>query len=48
MSKIIYQCLDCGKKHKTEEAARNCHEAPIQAIEIGITRFSKRKGLIGN
>ncbi len=48
MSKIIYQCLDCGKKHKTEEAARNCHEAPIQIIEIGITRFSKRRGLIGN
>ncbi len=48
MSKIIYQCLDCNKKHKTEEAARNCHEAPIQAIEIGITRFTKRKGLIGN
>ncbi|MGD0818380.1 MAG: hypothetical protein ABR986_08305 [Methanomassiliicoccales archaeon] len=48
MSKIIYQCLDCGKKHKTEEAAQNCHEAPIQKIETGITRFSKRKGLIGN
>ena len=48
MSKIIYQCLDCSRKHKTEEAARNCHEAPIQAIETGITRFNKRKGLIGN
>ena len=48
MSKIIYQCLDCGKKHKTEEAARKCHEAPIQTIEIGITRFSKRRGFFGN
>jgi hypothetical protein len=48
MSKIIYQCLDCGRKYKTEAEAQNCHEAPIQAIETGVTRFSKRKGLIGN
>ncbi|QLH75012.1 MAG: hypothetical protein HPY73_05870 [Methanomassiliicoccales archaeon] len=46
--KIVYQCLDCGKAHDTEEAALKCHEAPIQAFQKGYTRFSKRKGLIGN
>jgi hypothetical protein len=45
---IVHQCLVCGKTHKTEDAARNCHEGPIQSFEKGITKFSKRRGLLGN
>lgn len=48
MSKLIYQCLACNKVHKTLEAAENCHKAPTQTIEQGITTFSKRKGILGN
>ena len=45
---IAYQCLTCGKKHDTQDKAEKCHDGPIQAFEQGITKFSKRKGLIGN
>ena len=46
--KIAYQCLTCGKKYDTQDKAEKCHDGPIQAFEQGVTRFSKRKGLIGN
>ncbi len=46
--KIAYQCLTCGKKYDTQDKAEKCHDSPIQAFEQGVTRFSKRKGLIGN
>jgi len=46
--KIAYQCLTCGKKHDSQDQAEKCHDGPTQAFEQGVTRFSKRKGLIGN
>jgi hypothetical protein len=46
--KIVYQCLVCGKAHSSLESAEKCHDGPTQGFEKGVTRFSKRKGLIGN
>jgi len=46
--KIIYQCLSCGRAFDTEEAAKNCHKAPVQAIEKGFQKWYKKKGLLGN
>ena len=34
----VYQCWVCGHRHKTEEAARNCHQGPIQIIETKVKR----------
>ena len=48
MSKLIYQCLVYNKVHDSLDAAENCHKGPTQTIEQGITKFSKRKGLLGN
>lgn len=46
--KILYQCLVCGKTHSSQDSAEKCHEGPIQGFETGITKFSKRKGMMGN
>lgn len=35
---IVYQCYTCGRRHKTEQAALDCHEGPIQAIETKVKR----------
>jgi hypothetical protein len=35
---IVYQCYSCGKRHKTEQAALDCHDGPIQAIETKVKR----------
>ncbi|HUL39023.1 MAG TPA: hypothetical protein VLU38_01920 [Methanomassiliicoccales archaeon] len=35
---IVYQCFTCGRRHKTEQAALDCHEGPIQAIETKVKR----------
>jgi hypothetical protein len=36
-----YQCLVCNKLHDTEEAARSCHNGPIQVITQGHTDYKK-------
>lgn len=40
--KVKYQCLVCDKLHDTEEAARACHDGPIQAFQKGVTRYPRK------
>ncbi|MEM0448462.1 MAG: hypothetical protein QW520_01390 [Methanomassiliicoccales archaeon] len=35
---IKYQCFTCGKRHNTEQAALDCCDGPIQAIETKVKR----------
>ena len=39
---IVYQCYTCGRRHKTEQAALDCHEGPIQAIETKVKGIDHR------
>jgi hypothetical protein len=36
-----YQCLVCNKLHDTEDAARSCHDGPIQGIVQGYEDYKK-------